>query len=110
ENYFFFDIIIIKIHKEVAAVLIKSLKTTVNTRANKDVEIIYNLFFKNALYSLECIKMNCNNKEPNNYCLVENFTEDETEAETILHILAKGMAAPIHIKDLIEDLSISLTY
>ena len=39
-----FDIIIIKIHKEVAAVLIKSLKTTVNNKANKDVEIIYNLF------------------------------------------------------------------
>jgi hypothetical protein len=43
------------------------------------------------------------NDEPNDYCFVENITEDEGEAEVFLQILSKGKVFPVHIKDLAED-------
>lgn len=81
----------------------QSLKTKTSSERKKEVEIVYNLIFRNALYSLECIRVDGNKNEPNNYCFVENITEDETEAETCLHTLAKGKVSPVHIKDVIED-------
>lgn len=83
--------------------MMQSLKTKTTSDKNKEVEIVYNLIFQNALYSLECIRTGGNPDKPNQYCFVENITEDETEAETCLYILSKGKVSPVHIKDVIED-------
>lgn len=70
----------------------------------ENIQIIYNLVFKNALYSLECYKEDCDNSDPKNYCYIEDFTDDEGEAEAFLLQMAKGKVFPVHIKDLVEDL------
>jgi hypothetical protein len=44
-----------------------------------------------------------NEEEQNDYCLAENITDDETEAEVFLKHLSKGIAFPVHIKDLVDD-------
>ncbi|NLP16606.1 MAG: hypothetical protein GX379_06190 [Clostridiales bacterium] len=81
----------------------QSLRTITTSAKDENIEIVYNLIFKNALYSLECIRVGSNDNETNNYCYVENITDDEGEAELFLKILAKGMVFPVHIKDMIDD-------
>lgn len=66
-------------------------------------EIVYNLVFKNAFYSLECIREGNNDKDPNNYCLAENITDDEGEAELFLKRIVKGKVFPVHIKEIAKD-------
>lgn len=83
--------------------IMQSLRTSTTSAREKDIEIIYNLIFKNALYSLECIRVGGDDNEENDYCLVENITEDEGEAELFLQKLTKGKVFPVHIKDLAED-------
>ncbi len=68
-----------------------------------DVQASYNLFFKNALYSLECYISDGKQKGNTNYYLAENITDDEGEAEMFLRKIANGKVLPIHIKDLVED-------
>ncbi|HHV09019.1 MAG TPA: hypothetical protein GXX75_01920 [Clostridiales bacterium] len=70
------------------------------TIKDEATQVVYKLVFKNALYSLECYYEQMKHK---NYCYLENFTEDEGEAEFFLHLIAKGKALPIHIKDIAED-------
>ena len=77
------------------------LNTYKKTIRDKETKVVYNLIFKNALYSLECyIAGNGKNK---NYCYLENITEDEGEAETFLQQMANGKVLPIHMKDMVED-------
>ena len=83
--------------------MMQTIKTKTISERKNEIEIIYNLIFQNALYSLECIRVDGNENKPNNYCFIENVTEDETEAENCLRILAKGRVFPVHIKDIIED-------
>ncbi len=84
--------------------IMQSLRTITTSAREKEIEIIYNLIFKNALYSLECIKVGgINDNEHNNYCFAENITEDEGDAEVFLQELTKGKVFPVHIKDLVED-------
>jgi len=83
--------------------MMQTIKTKTISERKNEIEIIYNLIFQNALYSLECIRVDGNENKPNNYCFIENVTEDETEAENFLRILAKGRVFPVHIKDIIED-------
>lgn len=84
--------------------IMQSLRTkTTSVRENEnEIEIVYNLIFKNTLYSLECMRVG-GNDELNDYCFVENITEDEGEAEVFLKKLTKGKVFPVHIKDLVED-------
>lgn len=81
----------------------QSIKTKTTSLIKEDIQIVYNLIFKNALYSLECYKVGSNDNKLNNYSLVENITDDEGEAEMFLKRLEKGKAFPVHIKDLVED-------
>ncbi len=76
---------------------------TVAVLLNDELQVVYNLFFQNAYYSLECYINGRNPKETEKYSLVENFTDDEGEAELFLQQLTKGKVYPIHIKDLAED-------
>ena len=82
--------------------IMQSLRTKTTSVRENDIEIVYNLIFKNALYSMECIRVG-GNDEPNNYCFIENVTDDEGEAEIFLQKLIKGKVFPVHIKDLVED-------
>lgn len=83
--------------------MLQTLRAKTTTDKKKEIEIIYNLIFQNAFYSLECMRAGGSKNEPDNYCFIENITEDETEAETCLQTLAKGKVFPVHIKDVIED-------
>jgi hypothetical protein len=74
-----------------------------NTKKEENIEVVYNLIFRNALYSMECYKVGYEKKNINNYCLVEDFTEDEGEAEVFIHRMAKGKVLPVHINDMVED-------
>lgn len=82
--------------------IMQSLRTKTTSVRENEFEIVYNLIFSNALYSLECIRVG-DNEGPNNYCFAENITEDEGEAEVFLQKLSKGKVFPVHIKDLVED-------
>jgi hypothetical protein len=81
----------------------QSLKSNTKIIKRDNIEVVYNLIFKNAFYSLECYKEGCNKEYINNYCLLEELTDDEGEAETFLHIMARGKVFPVHIKDMAED-------
>lgn len=83
--------------------LIQSQKVKINTMNEARVDVVYNLIFKNALYSLECLKLNGNKQNSRDYCFVENITEDEGEAEVFLQLMRNGMVLPVHISDLVED-------
>lgn len=78
-----------------------SLKTNTKKIKIENIKVVYNLIFKNALYSLECIADG--SELENNYCYIENFTDDEGEAETFLRQIAKGKVHPIHLKEIAED-------
>lgn len=79
----------------------QSLKTYSKTIKDENIQIVYKLIFKNALYSLECYREGMDGQK--NYCYIENLTDDEGDAETFLQLIAKGKVFPVHIKDLAED-------
>lgn len=81
----------------------QSLKSNTRITKTEYTGIIYNLIFKNALYSLECYMEGGNQSDPNQHCLMEDITEDEGEAETFLTLMARGKVFPVHIKDMAED-------
>lgn len=82
--------------------MIEQLQNTYKkTIKDEETQVVYNLIFENALYSLECYKDGSNDRK--NYCYIENITDDEGEAEAFLKQLAKGQVLPIHIKDMAED-------
>ncbi len=79
----------------------QSLNTYKKTIKDEETQVVYNLIFKNALYSFECYRDGKIGRK--NYCYIENITEDEGDAETFLHMMAKGQVLPIHIQDMAED-------
>lgn len=79
------------------------LKSNTRTIHTEDIQVVYNLIFKNALYSLECYKAGTDGSEPKDYSLVEDITDDEGEAEAFLHLMAKGKVLPVHIFDMAQD-------
>lgn len=81
----------------------KSLKSRTAVLNNEEISVIYNLIFQNALYSIECIKEGTSKQNNNNYCIAENITDDEGEAESFLFTLVKSKVLPVHIKDMVED-------
>lgn len=83
--------------------ILQSLKSCKRIIRTKNVKIVYKLIFQNTLYSLECYKEGSNKEDLNNYCLVENVTDDEGEAEAFLRYMAKGNVFPVHIKDTVDD-------
>jgi hypothetical protein len=83
--------------------MIESLKSNTKTINTENIQVVYNLIFRNALYSLECYKEGYNKVNTNNYCFLEDLTDDEGEAEAFLHLMAKGKVFPIHINDMAED-------
>lgn len=80
--------------------LLKSNTKKVNAGDN---QVVYNLIFQNALYSIECYKVDTDFSNPNNYCLVEDITDDEGEAESFLQLMARGKVFPVHINDMAID-------
>ncbi|HKL79592.1 MAG TPA: DUF6514 family protein [Mobilitalea sp.] len=83
--------------------MLEQLIKSVTARFTEDVQVVYRLVFKNALYSLECYKEGSSKNDLTNYCFAEDITEDEGEAEMFLQQIANGKVFPVHIKDLIED-------
>jgi hypothetical protein len=83
--------------------MIESLKSNTKTINTENIQVVYNLIFRNALYSLECYKEGYNKENTNNYCFLEDITDDEGEAEAFLHLMAKGKVFPVHINDMAED-------
>jgi hypothetical protein len=81
----------------------QTLKSNTRTILTEDIEVVYNLIFKNALYSLECYKVDSDHSEPSNYSIVEDITDDEGEAEAFLHLMANGKVLPVHIFDMAQD-------
>lgn len=79
----------------------KSLNTYAKNFIDEETKIVYNLIFKNALYSLMCYKEASNKSY--DYCYIEDFTDDEGEAEVFMKRLIEGKVKPVHIKDLAED-------
>lgn len=79
------------------------LKSDTRTVQQDNIRIVYNLIFRNALYSIECYKEGFDLNNPVNYCLVEDFTDDEGEAESFLQRMARGKVAPVHIYDIAVD-------
>ena len=72
---------------------------------NDDLQVVYNLIFQNCYYSLESYRKSNISKDEGDYCLLENFTDDEGEAEMFLHRMVKGKVYPVHMKDMAEDFS-----
>ena len=89
--------------RRVAMIIQKSLKSMTTNIDSHGICVKYNLFFQNALYSLECYKDGCLDKSPINYCFAENISEDEGEAEMFFYSMVKGKVLPIHIKDMVKD-------
>ncbi|HKL99964.1 MAG TPA: DUF6514 family protein [Mobilitalea sp.] len=83
--------------------MLEQLIKSVTVRFTEDVQVVYRLVFKNALYSLECYKEGSTKNDLVNYCFKEDITEDEGEAEMFLQQMTNGKVFPVHIKDLIED-------
>jgi hypothetical protein len=85
-----------------------SLKSKTKKVSVGNVQVVYNLIFKNAFYSFECYiensdKTKDNFHTENNYSYIENITDDEGEAELFLTQMVKGKVHPIHIKDMAKD-------
>lgn len=83
--------------------MIESLKSNTKTINTENIQVVYNLIFRNALYSFECYKEGYNMENTNNYCILEDLTDDEGEAEAFFHLMAKGKVFPVHINDMAED-------
>ncbi len=79
------------------------LKSNTKTFRSENIEVVYNLIFKNALYSIECYKEGTEFSNPNNYSLVEDVTDDEGEAESFLQLMARGKVFPVHMNDMAVD-------
>lgn len=79
----------------------KSLKSSIKNTKDEEIQVIYHLIFKNALYSLECFVEG--SSDNNHYSYIENLTDDEGEAEAFLKLVVKGKILPVHIKDMAED-------
>lgn len=79
------------------------LKSKTASVKSDHIQVVYHLFFNNTHYSIECYKDGFQHKEPMNYSLVEDFTDDEGEADDFLNRLVKGKVLPVHIKDVVED-------
>lgn len=80
-----------------------TVKSTTTTLNKKDITVVYNLKFRNAFYELECYKDGYNKEAPNNYCYIEELTDDEGEAEAFLQLIKRGKVFPVHIKEISED-------
>lgn len=80
----------------------QSLYTYERTIKDESNHVVYNLIFKNALYSLESYIEDWD-EQKKHYCYIENLTDDEGEAETFQKMLAKGKLSPLHIKDMARD-------
>lgn len=81
----------------------QSLRTNTRIVKTENVQVVYNLIFKNALYSFECYKDGSDKMAPDQYSYVEDITDDEGEAEAFLNLIAKGKVFPVHIRDMVED-------
>lgn len=81
----------------------QTMKAITALNSKKDVQVMYRLIFNNALYSLECFKEGSTKQDINDYCLVEDITDDEGEAEVFLSRMVKGKVFPVHILDMAED-------
>lgn len=79
------------------------LKSKIAEVRSDNIQVVYNLFFNNTHYSIECYREGFHQKDSLNYSLVEDFTDDEGEAEDFLYRLVKGKVLPVHMKELIED-------
>ncbi len=79
----------------------QSFKSKVIKVNTQDKEVTYHLIFENAYYSIKCYIEGSNDK--NHYSYLENFTDDEGEAEYFLKRIAMGKVHPVHIKDIAED-------
>ncbi len=79
------------------------LESNTKTILTEDIKVVYNLIFKNALYSIECYKEGCQSRDLINYSFVEDLTDDEGEAEAFLRLMAKGKVLPVHIYDMAKD-------
>lgn len=79
------------------------LKSNTKTVHAGDIQVVYNLIFQNALYNIECYKKDTDFSNPNNYCMVEDITDDEGEAESFLQLMARGKVFPVHINDMAID-------
>lgn len=77
------------------------LKSNTKRTNMEDIQVVYRVLFKNALYSMECYVEG--NTDKNNYCYIENITEDEGEAETFLKLISNEKVLPVHVKDIAED-------
>lgn len=71
---------------------------------NNTDSLVYNLYFKNALYSLECKKQTMEKPNERNCYYLEEFTEDEGEAEYFFHRITEGRVYPIHVRDIALDM------
>jgi hypothetical protein len=80
----------------------QSLKSSIKSTKAEEIQVVYRLTFINALYSLECFVEGSNDSM--DYCFIENFTDDEGEAEAFLKKIVKGKVLPVHIKDMTEDI------
>ncbi|MDF2541193.1 MAG: hypothetical protein K0S47_911 [Herbinix sp.] len=78
-----------------------TVKSKVRTSKTRTSEVIYRLTFQNALYSFECYKQGW--EDPYDYCFIEDFIDDEGEAELFLQKMVKGKVLPVHIMDLVND-------
>ena len=79
------------------------LKSNTKTIRKENIQVVYNLIFRNALYSIECYKEGFDLSNPNSYCLVEDITDDEGEAECFLQQMVRGKVSPVHIYDMAVD-------
>lgn len=89
--------------REVACMNQQLINTFFVVLDNKN-SLVYNLYFKNALYSLECKKHTMEKPNERNYYYLENFTEDEGEAEYFFHRITEGRVYPIHVQDIALDM------
>ncbi len=81
----------------------QTLKSRTRSMKMEITDVVYKLSFKNAFYSFECYKDDCDKQDSDNFCFIEDFTDDEGLAEDFLYKMAKGKVFPIHIKDMVED-------
>jgi hypothetical protein len=79
----------------------QSLRSSLKSTKAEEIQVVYHLIFKNALYSMECYVEG--SKDKKDYCYIEDITDDEGEAEAFLKHLVKGKVLPVHIKDMAED-------
>lgn len=79
------------------------LESNTKTILTEDINVVYNLIFRNALYSIECYKDGGQSRDINCYSFVEDLTDDEGEAEAFIRLMAKGKVFPVHIYDMAKD-------